>query len=190
MLLSLNLSYYFWDYSHQKILGGSESIPGQQGEELECFFCAMLTMSGSFASLCAFSLMQNVKSSFWHSSPSQGVKFPQCTHIHFLLRSLSCCFWGQLCCLILPCIRDGASHIYLSLHYEWWREFHPLSIEIIWAAVVAQLAKRSLPTPEIRRSNPNIVTNFQIYLCQLLVNLEKTKIYRKRGQEWPIKKIN
>ena len=33
----------------------------------------------------------------------------------------------------------------------------------IWAVVVAQLAKRSLPTPEIRRSNP--VTGKTLYNC-------------------------
>ena len=35
---------------------------------------------------------------------------------------------------------------------------------------------------------PTPATFFQIYLCQLLVNSEKTKINRKRGREWPIKK--
>ena len=53
--------------------------------------------------------------------------------------------------------------------------------------VAAQLAKQLLLTPEIRRSNPDIGYNVsKIYLCQLLVNLEKTKIDGKRGQERPI----
>ena len=48
-------------------------------------------------------------------------------------------------------------------------------------AVVAQLVVRSLPTSEIRGSNPvicNIV--LKLYKC-----IEKTKI--KRGREWPLK---
>ena len=44
----------------------------------------------------------------------------------------------------------------------------------IWAMVVAQLVKRSLPTSEIRGSNPDI--------GKIIYQLEKTKI-KKRGRE-------
>ena len=50
-----------------------------------------------------------------------------------------------------------------------------------WAVVVAQLVERSLPIPEVRRSNPVIGKNFlywTVVYCQLCI--EKTKIKEKR----------
>ena len=42
--------------------------------------------------------------------------------------------------------------------------------------VVAQLAERSLLTPEIRGLNPDIGNeNFQMYICQLLFRKDKNK---------------
>ena len=49
--------------------------------------------------------------------------------------------------------------------------------------VVAQLVERSLPTPEVRGSNP------VIYIERLLstaLKFENTKIKEKRGRGWPI----
>ena len=48
--------------------------------------------------------------------------------------------------------------------------------------VVAQLADRSPPTPEIRGSNrQTFIEHLFIVNC-----VEKTKIKKERGQEWPI----
>ena len=58
-----------------------------------------------------------------------------------------------------------------------------------WAVVVAQLTKRSLPTPEVRGSNP-VISKVFIEYC-----IEKTKIQKKRSgmahlksqwQHWPV----
>ena len=48
-----------------------------------------------------------------------------------------------------------------------------------WAVVVAKLVERSLPTPEVRGSNPVIG---EIVYCQLNRKDEN----KKRGREWPI----
>ena len=50
------------------------------------------------------------------------------------------------------------------------------------AVVVAQLAERSLLTPEISRSNPNISKIFSIVNSKLC---RKDENKRKRGREWP-----
>ena len=47
------------------------------------------------------------------------------------------------------------------------------------AVAVAQLAERSPPTPEIRRSNP--VIGKTLFDCQLYFNSEKTKINEKEA---------
>ena len=50
---------------------------------------------------------------------------------------------------------------------------------------VAQLVERSLPIPEVRGSNPVISKIYWTFVyCQLCI--EKTKIKKKRGREWPI----
>ena len=54
--------------------------------------------------------------------------------------------------------------------------------------VVAQLANRSLLTPEVRGSNPDIGKVFIEYY--LLSTVLKRRKQRKRGQEWPIFKKN
>ena len=55
------------------------------------------------------------------------------------------------------------------------------------AVVVAQLAERSLLTPEIHSSNPNIGNeNFQTYICQLLSREDKNK--EKEAGNGPLKK--
>ena len=56
------------------------------------------------------------------------------------------------------------------------------------AVVVAQLAERSVPTPEIRGSNPNI-GNKLFRICQLQLRKDENKI-KKTGRGWPIKKLN
>ena len=53
--------------------------------------------------------------------------------------------------------------------------------------VVAQLKEWSLPTPEVRGSNPVINKILIEHLCTGN-GMEKTKL-KKRGQEWPIKKL-
>ena len=53
--------------------------------------------------------------------------------------------------------------------------------------VVAQLAKRLPPAPEIRWSNPDNGNNFWIQLRQLFV--EKTKINKKEAGNGQLKKI-
>ena len=58
----------------------------------------------------------------------------------------------------------------------------------IWAVVVAQLAKRSLPMPEIRRSNPDIA---KIFFDNLTVNCNcsrETKMNEKEAGNGPFKK--
>ena len=55
------------------------------------------------------------------------------------------------------------------------------------AVLVAQLEERSLPTPEIRSSNPVIgkLLNGTFVFCQLVSCIERTKIKKKRPG-WPI----
>ena len=50
--------------------------------------------------------------------------------------------------------------------------------------VVAQLVERSLPTPEIHGSNPNIG---KILSTNYTLN-EKRRKWEKRGTEWPVLK--
>ena len=54
------------------------------------------------------------------------------------------------------------------------------------AVVVAQLAERSLPTPEIRGSNPNIGNISNVFFCQLLSRKDKNK--EKEAGKGPLKK--
>ena len=50
---------------------------------------------------------------------------------------------------------------------------------------LAQLGERSLPIPEVCGSNPVIGKIYWTFVyCQLCI--EKTKINKKRGREWPI----
>jgi hypothetical protein len=53
--------------------------------------------------------------------------------------------------------------------------------------VVAQLAERSLPTPEIRGSNPSIGKIYPIYLSTVS-QFRKDENKRKRGRNGPFKK--
>ena len=55
-----------------------------------------------------------------------------------------------------------------------------------WAVVVAQLAERSLPTPEIRGSNPDIGNISNIFICQLLSRKDENK--DKEAGNGPFKK--
>ena len=56
----------------------------------------------------------------------------------------------------------------------------------IWAVVVAQLVKRSLPTPEVRGLNPvNGKFLYRAFVYRLPIVLKRRKQI-KRGQEWPI----
>ena len=54
------------------------------------------------------------------------------------------------------------------------------------AVVVAQLAERSLPTPEIRGSNPDIGNISNIFICQLLSRKDENK--EKEAGNGPFKK--
>ena len=55
------------------------------------------------------------------------------------------------------------------------------------AVVVAQLAERSLPIPEIRGSNPNITSDkFVFEQNYLSIATQKRQIQRKIGREWPV----
>ena len=56
----------------------------------------------------------------------------------------------------------------------------------LWAVVVAQLAERSLPTPEIRGSNPDIGNISNIFICQLLSRKDENK--EKEAGNGPFKK--
>ena len=65
---------------------------------------------------------------------------------------------------ILPIFNNGAGE----------RETQRQKIKA--AVVVAQLAERSLLTPEIRDLNPDIGNKiFQMYICQLLFRKDKNK---------------
>ena len=55
-----------------------------------------------------------------------------------------------------------------------------------WAVVVAQLAERSLPTPEIRGSNPDIGNISNVFICQLLSRKDENK--EKEAGNGPLKK--
>ena len=46
---------------------------------------------------------------------------------------------------------------------------------LTWAVVVAQLAERSLPTPEIRGSNPAFGKILLTVYCQLALKRRKTR---------------
>ena len=63
---------------------------------------------------------------------------------------------------------------------------HANSSKLSWAVVVAQLAKRSPPTPKIRRSNPNVGNNFSNLIVSTVCNFRKDEKKGKRGREWPI----
>ena len=55
------------------------------------------------------------------------------------------------------------------------------------AVVVAQLAERPLPTPEIRGSNPDIGNKLlRMHICQLLSRKDENK--EKEARNGPIKK--
>ena len=56
------------------------------------------------------------------------------------------------------------------------------------AVVVAQLAERSLPTPEIRDSNPDIGNEIfiDVFICQLLYRKDENK--EKEAGNGPLKK--
>ena len=51
---------------------------------------------------------------------------------------------------------------------------------------MAQMAERSLPTPEIRGSNPDIVNISNIFICQLLSRKDENK--EKEAGNGPLKK--
>ena len=56
------------------------------------------------------------------------------------------------------------------------------------AVVVAQLAERSLPTPEIRGSNPDIGKISNVFICQLLSRKDENK--EKEAWNGPLKKVS
>ena len=55
------------------------------------------------------------------------------------------------------------------------------------AVVVAQLAERLLPTPEIRGSNPDIGNISNVFICQLLSRKDENK--EKEAGNGPLKKV-
>ena len=65
-----------------------------------------------------------------------------------------------------------------------------LTTTTIWAVVVAQLVERSLPTPEIRGSNPVIgKLLYQTFNCLSTVScIEKTKLKKKEAGNGPFLK--
>ena len=58
---------------------------------------------------------------------------------------------------------------------------------VLGVVVVAQLVKQSLPTPEIRVSNP-VIGKFIYYQLFKSSCFEKKKIKKKSGREMPIHK--
>ena len=56
----------------------------------------------------------------------------------------------------------------------------------VWAVVVAQLAERSPPTPEIRGSNLDIGNISNVFTCQLLSRKDENK--EKETRNGPLKK--
>ena len=71
---------------------------------------------------------------------------------------------------------------------EWYNSEHCKNWNLTWAVVVAQLVEPLLQIPEVHSSNPVMGKK----LCwTFTVNcIEKTKIKKKRGREWPILKKN
>ena len=61
-----------------------------------------------------------------------------------------------------------------------------ISPKTLRAVVVAQLADRWLPTPEIRGSNPDISNISNIFICQLLSRKDENK--EKEAGNGPLKK--
>ena len=62
-----------------------------------------------------------------------------------------------------------------------------IKVDMDGAVIVAQLAERSLPTPEIRGLNTDIGNElFRMYICQLLSRKDKNK--EKEAGNGPIKK--
>ena len=62
---------------------------------------------------------------------------------------------------------------------------HQSKQPILGAVVVAQLAERSLPTPEIRGSNPDIGNISNIFICQLLSRKDENE--EKEAGNGPLK---
>ena len=56
------------------------------------------------------------------------------------------------------------------------------------AVVVAQLVEQSLPTPEVRSSNPVIGKIYIEHLLSTVLKFEKTKIEEKEAGNGPFKK--
>ena len=56
----------------------------------------------------------------------------------------------------------------------------------LWAMVVAELAERSLPTPEILGLNPDIGNILNVFICQLLSRKDENK--EKEAGNGPFKK--
>ena len=66
------------------------------------------------------------------------------------------------------------------------RTFQTSQLEtVLWLWHSWHLAERSLPSSEIRGSNPNISKVFRMHLF-VKCNSEKTKKNRKRGRDWPV----
>ena len=61
---------------------------------------------------------------------------------------------------------------------------HRLNVKIHSVKFASQMAERLLPTPVGPGSNPPLSNEYKEHL----LNVEITKI-KKRGREWPIKKI-
>ena len=59
-----------------------------------------------------------------------------------------------------------------------------LTSTLLWAVIVAQLVDQSLPTPEIRNSNPVIG---KIYIERLLsIVLKKRKVRKEEAENGPL----
>ena len=92
---------------------------------------------------------------------------------------------------LCPLLRSDCVHR-LARHADRGRteqRSNPLSREQqkilgFWAVVLAQLVEQSLPTPEVRSSNPVIGKIYWTFVyCQLYWKDENKE---KRGREWPI----
>ena len=65
----------------------------------------------------------------------------------------------------------------------WWTK--TINREVHREVVVGQLVERSLTIPEARGSSP-VIGKILLNICFFIINcVEKTKINKKRGREWP-----
>ena len=69
-----------------------------------------------------------------------------------------------------------------------WHEGPFKDTPTIRAVVVAQLAERSVPTPEIRGSNPDTGNISNVFICQLLSRNDENKEKKRPGKAHFFKK--